>query len=175
MRVSDLGRRRRPRGRPAFRSVACRILLPCALLSVPGAGPGCNTSCDEGDDSDDPPVLYEGGNRDQALTYYESDTWDGVYLKFPPQRTYDLVHGLGRAPSAVMSYVGFSHSPLGESGNGNVALATGNLAIIEWVDDTIIRVRNDTCETFYLRVVAMAPGDGVDPGAGAAGAGGTAG
>jgi hypothetical protein len=150
------------------------VLVASALLSVPGVGPACNTSCDDGDDSDDPPVAYAGGTHDDALTYYESDSWDGPYLKFPPQRTYDLLHGLGRAPTAVMAYVGFSQTPLGTSANGNISLAAGNEVIIEWVDDSIIRVRNDTCETFYLRVVALAPNDvpASSPEAGDGGAGG---
>jgi hypothetical protein len=131
-----------------------------ALVLVPlsgGAGLGCDTSCDDGGDKGDPPVVYEGGSTNAALSYYESDTWDGPYLKFPPQRTYDFHHGLGRRPSAVLSYVGFSESPLGSSnGNGNISEAAGNEVIIEWVDEQVVRVRNDTCETFYLRLVALA-------------------
>ena len=121
---------------------------------------GCETSCDDGGESDDPPVAYDGGSTNAALTYYESDAWDGPYVRFPPQRTFDFHHGLGRRPGAVLTYVGFSSSPLGMDGNGNISEAAGNEVIIEWVDDEIVRVRNDTCETFYLRVVAMAPEDG---------------
>ena len=151
------------------------VLLSSLLLSVSGAGPGCNTSCDDGGSSDDPPVVYDGGTRDETLTYYESDTWNGPYLKFPPQRTYDLVHGLGRPPTAVMAYVGFSDTPLGTTGNGNISLAAGNEVIIEWVDESVIRVRNDTCETFYLRVVALAPNEGVMDGGDGDGDGGSGG
>jgi hypothetical protein len=174
MRASDCdgGRDPGPRKNRPFQRVLA--LLAGALLCVSGVGPGCKTSCDNGDDSDDPPVVYDGGSRDEALTYYESDSWDGRYLRFPPQRTYDFVHGLGRPPTAVMSYVGFSETPLGTNGNGNVSIAAGNEVIIEWVDDSIIRVRNDTCETFYLRVVALGPNDAatdIDSNAAGGGAG----
>jgi hypothetical protein len=168
MRESDRGRDPGLRPKQRIRNGLLRVSLGAALLSVPGAGPGCHTSCDDGDDSDDPPVVYDGGTRDEALTYYETHAWDGRYLRFPPQRTYDLVHGLGRAPTAVMSYVGFNETPLGATGNGNVSIAAGNEVIIEWVDDSVIRVRNDTCETFYLRVVALAPNEPVVDGAGGA-------
>jgi hypothetical protein len=57
----------------------------------------------------------------------------------------------------VLSYVGFSSSPLAADGSGNISEAAGNEVLIERVDDEIVRVRNDTCETFFLRVVALAP------------------
>lgn len=156
---------------PAFARCLC---LGAVLLLVPGAGVACNTSCDDGDGPNAPPVVYEGGTSDPAEGYYESDAWDGGYLRFPPQRTYDLHHGLGRRPGAVMSYVGFDASPLGATGNGNVSEAAGNEVIIEWVDDQVIRVRNDTCETLYLRVVAFAPNAPDAPDSGDAGAAGSA-
>jgi hypothetical protein len=140
-----------------YRAWLTRIAVCAVLAFLPSTNSGCSTSCDDGDSSDDPPVVYEGGYRDDALTYYESDTWDGPYLHFPPKRTYDIQHGLGRRPVSVTSYVGFAEYPLGSNGNGNIAEVAGNIVIIEYVDEQIVRVRNDTCETYYLRVVAQTP------------------
>jgi hypothetical protein len=149
------------------RSAVVSAALALVLVPISGsAGLGCDTSCDDGGDKSDPAVVYEGGSTDDALSYYESDSWDGPYLKFPPQRTYDFHHGLGRRPYAVLSYVGFSESPL-RDGNGNISEAAGNEVIIEWVDEQVVRVRNDTCETFYLRLVALA-GDQADTASGGA-------
>lgn len=175
MRLVDRLLRRPARARSRWRWLrhSGAIVAGWSLLLAPisGANFGCNTSCDDGDDSGAAPVAYEGGTTNAALTYYESDSWDGVYLEFPPQRTYDLHHGLGRRPAAVLSYVGFTSSPLGTDGSGNISEAAGNEVIIERVDDVLIRVRNDTCETFHLRVVALAPADDVE-GANGTGSGG---
>jgi hypothetical protein len=150
------------------RNAVVSAALALVLVPITGsAGLGCDTSCDDGGDKSDPPVVYEGGSTDAALSYYESDSWDGPYLKFPPQRTYDFHHGLGRRPFAVLSYVGFNESPLG-NGNGNISEAAGNEVIIEWVDEQVVRVRNDTCETFYLRIVALAADEAADASGGGA-------
>lgn len=146
-----------------YRAWLTRALLCGVLASLPSTNGGCSTSCDDGDSYDDPPVVYDGGYRDDALTYYESDTWDGPYLHFPPKRTYDIHHGLGRRPVHVSSYVGFNDFPLGSHGNGNIAEPAGNIVIIEYVDDQFIRVRNDTCETYYLRIVAHTPENNSEP------------
>jgi hypothetical protein len=155
-----------------YRAWLARIAVCAVLAFLPSTNSGCSTSCDDGDSSDDPPVVYEGGYRNEALTYYESDTWEGAYLYFPPKRTYDIRHGLGNRHVTVNSYVGFNEYPLGSNGNGNIAEVAGNIVIIEYVDDETVRVRNDTCETYYLRVVATAPEEGQpepDPDLGAGG------
>ena len=162
-------RSRRGAPRNLRRSAVVSAALALVLVPISGsAGLGCDTSCDDGGDKSDPPVVYEGGSTNAALSSYESDSWDGPYLKFPPQRTYDFHHGLGRRPSAVLSYVGFSESPLGSNGDGNISEAAGNEVIIEWVDEQVVRVRNDTCETFYLRLVALALGEADTASGGAA-------
>jgi hypothetical protein len=169
MRLKVFDRSSRPGApRNLRRSAVVSAALALVLVPISGsAGLGCDTSCDEGGDKSDPPVVYEGGSTNASLSYYESDSWDGPYLNFPPQRTYDFHHGLGRRPVAVLSYVGFSESPLG-NGNGNISEAAGNEVIIEWVDEQVVRVRNDTCETFYLRLVALAVDDADTASGGAA-------
>lgn len=91
-------------------------------------------------------------------------------LHFPSGRTYDLEHHLGVCPSAILPYISFVPRPItGEAPSrvDNIALAAGNEALIEWCDDEIIRLRNDTCAEFFLRVVAIAAVGG-DGGAGGA-------
>ena len=94
---------------------------------------------------------------------YETAPWDGTYLEFPPQRRYDVYHGLGRVPPVVVTNVGFEATPLVDGGNGDTSESAGNIVLIEAVNDEFVRVRTDTCETFYLRVVACAPGVALEP------------
>ena len=89
-------------------------------------------------------------------------------MDFPAGRRLALVHGLRETPIELRSYLGFKEHPFPESGEGFVAESAGNQVLIEDVNDEFIRVRNDTCEHFYLRIVASTfPDDG------AAGAGGS--
>src|SRR5688500_6118225 len=127
MRLKVFDRSSRPGApRNLRRSAVVSAALALVLVPISGsAGLGCDTSCDDGSDKSDPPVVYEVGSTNASLSYYESDSWDGPYLNSPPQRTYDFHHGLGRRPVAVLSYVGFSESPLG-NGNGNISEAAGN-------------------------------------------------
>jgi hypothetical protein len=124
---------------------------------------------------------YTGGLLNKSHTIYESSAADSEMLYFPEGRTYDLVHGLSSTPVSVDLYVSFrekldsSDKPDSKSRPNNLSPSAGNQAVIEVWNDRIIRVRNDTCAEFYLRVVAisdpdLAPGGGGDVG----GAGGAA-
>ncbi|HLV66355.1 MAG TPA: hypothetical protein VKY73_11115 [Polyangiaceae bacterium] len=148
--------------RGLLRSLA--LLLP--LLVGPSGGLGCASSC--ADAVDETPVPVREGTRDGWC--YETAPWDGTYLEFPPQRRFEIHHDLGRVPPVVVTYVGFEATPLVDGGNGEIAETAGNIAVIEAVTDEIVRVRNDTCETFYLRVVACAPDAPLTPEGGDAGA-----
>jgi len=125
----------------------------CVLL---GLASGCRTSCD--DAVDGPAERVTSGLTDAAGSVYESVAWDGSYHEFPPQKRYEFVHGLRGVPRLVQTFVSFSETPFARE-NGNISEAAGNEVIFEGVDATSIRVRNDTCETFYLRVAASAPFD----------------
>lgn len=142
--------------------------LLAAALWVLGSGPSCATSCD--DAVRDPPEAVTDGTTDDSGSFYESAPWEGAYLKFPPQKRYDFMHGLGDTPDLIQVYVGFTKTPLGDDGQGNISLAVGNEAIIEEVNDEYVRVRNDTCETFYVRLVAGITRD-ADPSQAGAGGG----
>jgi len=121
------------------------------------AGPGCRTSCD--DAVDGPAERVTTGSTDLARGVYESVAWNGAYHEFPPQKRYAFLHGLAGVPRFVQTFVAFKRTPLEDDEAGNVSEAAGNEVILEGVDATSIRVRNDTCETFYLRVAASAPTD----------------
>lgn len=134
---------------------------------VLGTG-GCLDGECERHDSD--PLEYRGGNT-LAGEYYETGTLEEPFLYFPAGRMYELVHGLGEAPTELHAYLAFAECPLSssvrnpggaprcepvdaESGGGGFAEAAGNQALFEVRDDRVVLVRNDTCAEFYLRVVA---------------------
>ena len=88
-------------------------------------------------------------------------------MDFPAGRRLALVHGLRETPIELRSYLAFKEHPFPENGAGFVAESAGNQVLIEDVNDEFIRVRNDTCEHFFLRIVASTVP--VDDGAGGAG------
>lgn len=118
------------------------------------------------------PFVFLGGNTSADGSAYESGTLDEPFIHFPAGRTYDLVHGLSAAPGQFHAYLAFSECPMSHalesaggsprcapvdenSGGPGLAESAGNQAIFEVRDDEILRVRNDTCADFYLRVVAL--------------------
>ena len=139
-----------------------RIVLPIvalqALLSACGT---CDTRGQQ-------PIEYRGGEShtagDLPWPWYETSAAGGEYLHFPAGRRFDLMHGLGRTPEKFTSYVSFQRVPgseddSGEENTGNFAEAAGNMVVYECLDEERVRVRNDTCAEFYLRVVLEAPGN----------------
>lgn len=146
-------------------------LLAAALVLV-AVHPGCTTTCSdpEGDDPED----IHSGTTNAARTVYESAPWRGEYLKFRTNKSYRFFHGLRGTPAVVQAWVGFDAKSLHDNGSGNISEAAGNEAIIESVTAEHVTIRNDTCETFYLRLVASDPIEDVAAGgAPSAGAGGT--
>lgn len=139
----------------SFRSVLAAVLpCLCALWS-------CKTSCDNADTT---ATTVTDGIRNSALTVYESAAWDGRYVEFRPQKKLVFEHGLQAIPFNITTYVGFSPCPLAQPGtcsddpepSGEVAEAAGDLSPISDVTEQSFTIRNNTCETFYLRVTAEA-------------------
>jgi len=120
---------------------------------------------------------YEDGHVLPSGNVYETSVPTGPFLSFGGGKTYDLVHGLGVVPTSVQGYVSFvpelteDGDPLDIDTPNNLAETAGNQLVIERWDDEIVRVRNDTCGEFYLRVVLVADADASS--IGAAGTGGT--
>lgn len=126
------------------------LLAALVLFGGAGCGPTCDTSGQE-------PIRYTDGIHPTPTSYMTTD-WSGPWLYFPPGRQYDLVHGLG-APPIPQAFVAFSATPLptARDANGNFSQSAGNQTIFEQVNSSFIRVRNDTCSTFYLLVTAEGP------------------
>jgi hypothetical protein len=161
----SIARRRTSRG-------ALLLGLGGLLLLVPGAasvGLGCSTCKPTGGTAEG----FEGG---QVLgeDFYETSAPGERMLDFPSGKIYDIAHQLGRTPALVEVYVSFKEQlvpgddPYDPYAPNNVSLAAGNQAVIEAWDDEIIRVRNDTCADYYLRVVAVSAGPGGQGGQGGA-------
>lgn len=127
------------------------IALLCLALTS-----GCGNDC-ETDDPEDP-VTFDGGNH-IGTTTYETSSWEGPFLHFPPGRRLIVRHGLG-APPEVKSYLSFSEKGLNDA--NNVAESAGNQLVIEVVNADVVQVRNDSCAEFYVRLVAtITPDAGV--------------
>jgi len=141
--------------------LACFALLAPSVLA-------CTQSCPR--ESEESPKRYTDGITSSDRTVYETNDWKGSFVNFPAGRRLALVHGLRETPIEIRSYLAFEEHPFPENGEGFVAESAGNQVLIEDVNDEFVRVRNDTCEHFYLRIVASTfPVDD-----GAAGAGGAA-
>ncbi len=131
-------------------------LLSLSVLTFSTACTVCNPGGQE-------PQRFTAGNVSADGTSYETG---GVYepmLAFPSGRRYDIVHGLGKVPSTVNSYVSFSPQLDPESEDegslslNNISESAGNQVVIERWDDEIVRIRNDTCiQEFYVRLVLTA-------------------
>jgi hypothetical protein len=111
----------------------------------------CSSSCPREDEDARP---FTGGNTTADRTYYETNAWNEKFVDFPAGRRLALVHGLARTPIEVRSYLAFSAKALPEDARGVVAESAGNQVLIQRVNEESVDVRNDTCEHFYLRLVA---------------------
>jgi len=133
--------------------------LAALALALAAASTGCETFqprvCDRSEEGN-PPVRYTGGEVRDGV--YMSSPWDGELLYFPGGMRYDLVHELGSAPRWVQGYISFER--YGTSDGGALAPPAGNQMEIVSVDDTTIRVANDSCVAYWLLVAA---GSGVEP------------
>lgn len=131
--------------------------LSAALLGPSfGGATGCNTSCHV--DSDPNPQVVEEGIRDLERGTYATSSFTEDFLYFPPEKRYEFRHGLGGTPQVVQTWVSFGSRPLPlDKEFGNAAEPAGNIVIIEAVTPEYVRVRNDTCQKFYLRLVASDP------------------
>ncbi len=107
----------------------------------------CSSTCDAGGSSQDT-VQFSGGHTDPTRTHYETNGFDEPFLVFPPGRRYEFPHGLGRVPTQLGIFLAF------QANSSSFSLAAGNQALIEAVDANLIRIRNDTCADFYVRVDA---------------------
>lgn len=138
-----------------------RIAL-IAAIALAAFSAGCETfwpqTCDRSDEGN-PPVRYTGGEAHDGV--YLSSPWDGELLFFPGGMHYDLVHQLGSTPRWVEGYLAFDRH--GTSDGGALAQAAGNQLLIAKMDDTVVRVVNDSCVDYWLLVAAGSGGQPVSP------------
>jgi hypothetical protein len=125
-------------------------LLAAALVALSQLS--CETSCDIGDGE---PVRFAGG--EVIGNFYQTSDFGGPLVYFPPDRRLDIVHGLGTRDLDVTVYVSFEERG-SDAGRVQAAPAAGNQAVIEHVDEERVRVHNDTCAEYYLRLTATARG-----------------
>jgi hypothetical protein len=123
-----------------------------ALLVVAPLLGACSTTCAGSDGT----VRVTDGHTDATQTFYQSSSPTEAFHVFPAGRTLEFVHGLSRTPDFVIPYVSFDAKPT------SFSVAPGNEAVLV-LDSDVIRVRNDTCSDFYVRVVAWLV-DGRDAG-----------
>jgi hypothetical protein len=124
-------------------SMACAGGLACS--------PSCETS-----DSENDPVIYEGGVAVNG--FYASSSAHGDLLEFPGGKRYDLYHHLGFEPIQVQLYWSLKEAGIGwdvqTDDKSNLSPAAGNSALIQLKNDQFIRVKNDSCVEYWLLVVA---------------------
>jgi hypothetical protein len=127
------------------------LLGPALVASV--------TACSNCSVNSIPPERYEEGTVSESGLTYQSTIPEADLLPFPPGQVYDLVHGLGAAPTSVQGYVSFAPrltadgDPFDPFEPNNISESAGNEMLIELWNDEIVRIRNDTCAMFYVRVV----------------------
>lgn len=112
---------------------------------------GClsSSTCDTSDQAN-PVEQYTKGVTVGRL--YESGPWHSNYLYYPGGRHYEFIHNLGAAPPYVQVYLSFDENP-----TGYVSSCVGNTCLID-VNETSVRIKNDTCSDFWVRVVALLGG-----------------
>lgn len=139
---------------------------------------GCDLGCDK-ESGDKAPTLYSlrppqsggaiaptapGGRVNVDRTIYETNDWNEPFVEFPAGRKLLIEHGLGTEPE-IFTWLAFVKEPLkrgldGEDDKeGNAAESAGNMVIIQKLNDQFVQVRNDTCQDFWLRLVAISSGD----------------
>jgi hypothetical protein len=138
----------------AFRQLA--LIVPLIALGVLVGG--CSAAACDTSDGANPPTLHEGGTTVNGI--YESSSAHAKLLHFPGGKRYDLVHNLGFEPLVVQMYWSFHRTGIArdaqvEEDAGSLTPASGNSALIQLMNDRIIRVKNDSCVEFFLRVVAF--------------------
>ena len=103
---------------------------------------GCAPDC-----GDEQTIRYEQGTTNAAHTQYWTTPVTGPLLHFPPNRTYQLVHGLKAEPTNVVINLSF------QAIDGNLAPGAGNQSL--WRPEAgAILLENDTCAEFYVHVFA---------------------
>ena len=127
------------------------LVLPGVIAIFFAESQACNPAC-TGPERD-----YSLGTRSFAagVPTYETSPANGPYIPFEGAADYHIHHSLGLVPTYVQIYLSFNQYPEGD-GNGGYAPSAGNQAIVLLQDEDVVRIQNDTCADYWLRVVVVA-------------------
>lgn len=151
-----------------FSAASLRFAKWCPLRSIACVGgtflifwlaSACQNSCGSGNQQ---PILYVDGkihtSADGLSRIYESTPFDGEWLHFPSYRRFKLQHNLGTVDYSPQMYIAFGSNPIPANGDaGDVALASGDVALIENLGSCSMQVLNNTCSEQYLYVRIQVP------------------
>jgi hypothetical protein len=146
------------------------LAAACGGFSIFWLTSACQTSCAS---SNQQPIDYVDGktHTEGSLRIYETTPLNGEWLHFPSNRRFRFEHNLHTTSYTPVIYVAFGSHPIPTDmdASGDVAVATGDVAIIEQINPDSLMIRNDTCSEQYLYVKIIAPN--VTPDAGLADSG----
>ena len=132
------------------------VAIGCGSLSL-WLTSACQTSCGTNNYKD--PVLYvDGRTRTEGdHQVYESTPINGEWLDFPGGRTFRLVHNFHNPNITTLTLqIAFSSTPMtGDA--GDIAFATGDVAVVEKMEPNALVIRNNTCSEQFLYVKITAP------------------
>ena len=117
----------------------------------------CQTSCGNNNQQ---PILYKDGKThiDGTWRVYESTPYNGEWLDFPSYRRFQLVHNLCTVDYTPVMYIAFSSNPVpANSDAGDVAIASGDVALMGKPGSKQLQIAIDTCSEQYLYVRITAP------------------
>ncbi len=137
------------------RMLSVLSLGPLLLPLVMGAPPlACSAPCSAIH------RYYAGGTRhaSDALILYETSPDSGPFIAFAGGATLHIRHGMGVRPQDVRLFLSFNEYPQGD-GTGGYAPSAGNQAIVLSSDAEETVVKNDTCASYWIRVVLIAVPD----------------
>jgi hypothetical protein len=127
------------------------LVLPGVVGVLFAEAQGCNPACSG------PERSFSGGNSSQigGVRVYETSPVTGPFLPFEGAADYHIRHGLGMKPNQIQIYLAFNEFPE-DNGNGGSSGWAGNQGIILTADACEVRIRNDTCSDYWVRVVLTA-------------------
>jgi hypothetical protein len=136
------------------------LVLPGVVGVLFAEAQACNPACTG------PEREFTGGDikRGTEMLVYETAPPEGPFLPFEGAADYHIRHRLGVTPTLFEIDLSFNDHPEDPT-NGGFSGWAGNQGIILSVDACEIRIRNDTCSDFFVRVVLTAV-PGLDPDAG---------
>ena len=139
-------------------ALALRLLGALVLPGVVGVlfaeAQACNPACTG------PERSFSGGNRfgSGSDLWYETSGERGPFLPFEGGADLHLRHELGLTPYQINIFLSFNEYPTDDS-NGGYAPSAGNQTVILFADEHEVRIRNDTCSDYWIRVVVHANAD----------------